>query len=318
MTDEALGVLALRQHDRARPSSRRREGRRDSRWPNGLPRARLGDEDRAACRRAARGRRRPRRARCPSPMTNRPIGVSARSSVVRLAGPSSGHLVEATVERVRRRRGPPPRRDSGSWPPRRSARAWRPGPGSSRSDRVRRRAGGRAGIGAGAGRGPRVGRRARPTPGPRYSAQRLRGSTTAPPPVATIRRIVRVADRVGRGPRRPVARGVRKAASPSSAKISGIDRPVADLDPLVEVDERGARWRCASRLPTTLLPLPGRPTSTTSIGGQSSPPEPASSVPVRPCASRPRSAVPARLIAAVAARGRRRPGPLAHAAIRAR
>ena len=65
------------------------------------------------------------------------------------------------------------------------------------------------------------------------------------------------------------------------------DRPPGRrLDPLVEVDERRRAWCLASRRPTTLLPLPGSPTSTTSIAGpQSSPPEPASSVPVRPCAS---------------------------------
>ena len=56
----------------------------------------------------------------------------------------------------------------------------------------------------------------------------------------------------------------RKAGSPSSAKISGIERP-ASRSIRSSRSMNSAWWRCARRRPTTLLPLPGRPTRTRSI-----------------------------------------------------
>ena len=77
---------------------------------------------------------------------------------------------------------------------------------------------------------------------PRYSVQRLRGSTIAPPPGEITRRSARSASG---GPSAATASRSRRrnAASPSASKISGIRRPDRVLDLLVEVDERRAVTR---------------------------------------------------------------------------
>ena len=74
------------------------------------------------------------------------------------------------------------------------------------------------------------------------------------------------------GPRSTIAARsrARNAASPSSSKISGMDRPAPDSIRSSR-STNGAPWRLASRRPTTLLPLPGSPISTTSTIGLSRP-----------------------------------------------
>ncbi len=220
----------------------------------------------------------------PSPSTIRPIGVSARRRVVPADPRASERPASRVVDRIDDAldlgdpglvdlgRGVEPGTPRGEV----ADRADRVPTGDQRPD-VRR-------SGAGAGPGPRDARRARPWPGlgratsgcgdRRPRPRRSRSPAGSPGP-----------DRPGRARRSPRARAPRNAASPSSAKMSGIDRPV-DRSICSSRSMKLAPCRWASRRPMTLLPLPGSPTSTTSMGGQSSPPEPASSVPVRPCLGR--------------------------------
>ena len=85
----------------------------------------------------------------------------------------------------------------------------------------------------------------------------------------------------------------RNPASPSSVKISGIGRPASTS--MSRQGRRTMRRGDARRArPTALLPLPGSPTSTRSIGRpQSSPPEPTSSA-VRTSSLRPPGPPPPR------------------------
>ena len=92
---------------------------------------------------------------------------------------------------------------------------------------------------------------------PRYSPHRLRGSTTAPPPVATMRRS---SGSGSGGPRSVTARRSRRrnAASPSSSKMRGIGRPSSCSIALVEIDERGA-VPVGQALAHHALAAPGQP-----------------------------------------------------------
>ena len=129
----------------------------------------------------------------------------------------------------------------------------RPGPADARS-----------GSAAGAGRAPPERTSSQTGTRPRYSDQRLRGSTTAPPPGEITRRS---SGGASAGPRATTASRSRrrKAASPSSAKISGIGRPAA-CSISSSRSTNVAPWRAARRRPTAVLPLPGSPTRTRSIG----------------------------------------------------
>ena len=245
---------------RSRPASRRRPARpRSPPRPRPTRRARRrgrpGDAD------AAGAPRPPRPGRCPR------RGRSGRS-----ASPPEGAWWPGRCRPDRA--GEPPlevvedRADLGdpgvrTWRRRRTARASR---ARSRSAPI----GSRAAI-SGRTCGERRSRWARTsgrpssqTEGrPRYRAQRLRGSTTAPPPVAITRRTPDrgPARRARRSPRAP-ARG-RPARRPPR-RSPGSRRPVA-RSMRSSRSMNVAWWRCARRLPTTLLPLPGSPTRTTSI-----------------------------------------------------
>ena len=246
----------------SRPSSRRRAApRRGHRRPRPSPRAR---------RRRSPGAHRARRRASPTPvaiapsvMRTRPIGVIASSSVV-VAGGCAARAASHWSTR------------STTW-----ATSWTPVRRSPAAAYTRSRLMSRSRIApigsrpwtSGRTCGDRRRRWAR-TSGrpssqtdarPRYRRQRLRGSTTAPPPVAMIRRTSGAGigrTKVGDGGAAPCAR---KAGSPSSAKMSGMVRPLP-RSIRSSRSMNSARCRPASRRPTTLLPLPGSPTSTTSIG----------------------------------------------------
>ena len=215
----------------ARPTSARRSARRDLGRRDPLAEDEIG----------------PRRC----PPRSRTVASSA-------AAPCRRELVDAFDDGPR-----PRRRRSAARPPRRSAPGRGPAPGSSRSDRGPATSGRTFGLRRSrwartSGRtSSQIGRRRR------YSAQRLRGSMTAPPPVAIDPPDRRL--RVGppEADRPPARSRARNAASPSSAKICGIRRPSAfSIDSSRSTNS--APWRWASRRPTAVLPLPGSPTRTTS------------------------------------------------------
>ena len=196
---EPLGLFALRQEHRFDRPARARGDRPRSARPRQSTRparvTRIARRARRVVSSAARAS-----AAMPSPRTMRPIGVEARRRTVpprsaATAVPAAGAPApplpnedRRAAPRPRRRpRGPRRLRSGGSAPPRRTARACGRVRGPSRSDR--------APATSGRTCGDRRSRWAR-TSGrpssqtvarPRYSAHRLRGSTTAPPPVAMIR-----------------------------------------------------------------------------------------------------------------------------------
>ena len=218
---------------------------------------------------------------------------------------SGSPLAGASWDRVRRRRPNPPamsaaiaappaaprplprphaprrRRPDGCAPPHRSVRA--DGQGRGWSEWIASATSGRT-CGDRRSRWARTSGRpsSQTVARPRYSAQRLRGSMTAPPPVATTRRMAR-SDREVRGPRSP------RALVPGNVlTLVGEDfgnRPSRrGLDPFVEVDER--RAVAVGHAPSDHALAAARQPDEDDVHDrpQSSPPEPATSVPVRPCA----------------------------------
>ena len=101
---------------------------------------------------------------------------------------------------------------------------------------------------------------------PRYSAQRLRGSTTAPPPGAITRRIPGSASA---GP----SASHRLALQPAEGRLAVLREDLGD--PATRRPPRSARrgprtpprGGCARRRPMAVLPDPGSPTRTTSTAG---------------------------------------------------
>ena len=89
----------------------------------------------------------------------------------------------------------------------------------------------------------------------RCRSRRLRSRSTEPPPVATTRQCPAESPSITFDSRS------RKCASPSRAKMSGIDRSA--FRTISSSTSTKGRWRSsANRLATFVLPLPGMPTST--------------------------------------------------------
>ena len=223
----------------SRPASRRRRAPAASAVPDRGPRAGLRDEDRAPRpeppQRVADGRR-------GDPLADARARRSASSAREQRRAAARGHRATQRLDRRRPRDADLRRRRS-----RGCGRGVEPlarrGQVAHRRDRVaaRRSAAGRSASGGVAGRGPPGGRRARPASRPRYSAQRLRGSTTAPPPVA-----IDPAQRRSTGRAAPRAATAARSQRPEGG-LAFLREDLRDraarssrLDLLVEVDERRA------------------------------------------------------------------------------
>ena len=239
--------------------ARRRGSRAEPRAPAGPPRPPPED---------ALAEHQPSEARLARSSTV-PAAAERRATSVLHAATTDGHLGDAADRR----------------PPRRSGRASPRGPRIG-AERIAARISGRT-VGARRSAGPATSVRTSSQTDPaaaEQADQRLRGSTIAPPPGAITRLSSGRSRAAQRLDRRPFARPEARLALLS--KISGMRRPAARSISSSR-STNAAPCRAATRRPTAVLPLPGSPTTTSSM----------------------RSVVPAG--AGVAARRRRRPGSAA-------
>ena len=272
MTAEPLGGLALRAAGRARRRGRDRRRPAASRSPaaaqapGSVTRIARRAPQRVERRRPPRRRRSPRRARSGRSAWTRAAASSGDArAVARPLGESSATRwstrVDDAVDLGHARSG-------GSWPRRRTARVAR---ARSRIVPIGSRP-----LTSGRTLGDRRRRWAR-------TSGRPSSQTGSRPPVErpAVARVddgaaagrdhpadARRRDRPGRGRATAARSRARNAASPSSAKISGIGPAGARLDPLVEVDER--RAVAAGQPPADdALAAARQPDSTTSTVGLS-------------------------------------------------